>query len=88
MGLHTFIGHYQLRLQITPLLLVTQIITHTARSVVNLGVFRAVGHARVRGKIVFVYFFGRNFNIMSALSIHQTPTLSQKIDSREGLFRH
>jgi len=26
------------------------------------------------------------FNIMSALSAHQPPTLPQKIDSREGLF--
>ena len=27
-----------------------------------------------------------NFNIVSALSAHQSPTLPQKIDSREGLF--
>jgi len=26
------------------------------------------------------------FNIKSALPIHQSPNLSQKIDSREGLF--
>ena len=30
--------------------------------------------------------FSVNFNIMSALSAHQPPTLPQKIDSREGLF--
>ena len=30
--------------------------------------------------------FSVNFNIMSALSVHQSPTLPQKIDSREGLF--
>ena len=30
--------------------------------------------------------FRKKFNIMSALFIHQTPTLVQKIDSREGLF--
>jgi len=30
--------------------------------------------------------FSVNFNIMSALSAHQPPTLPQKIDSREGWF--
>ena len=30
--------------------------------------------------------FGIKFNIMAALFVHQPPTLSQKIDSRGGLF--
>ena len=30
--------------------------------------------------------FSKKFNTMSALSIHQPPTLPQKIDSREGCF--
>ena len=30
--------------------------------------------------------FGWNFNIVSALFFHQSPTLPQKIDSREGWF--
>ena len=30
--------------------------------------------------------FSANFNIMTALVAHQSPTLPQKIDSREGLF--
>ena len=30
--------------------------------------------------------FSMKFNIMSALFIHQSRTLPQKIDSREGLF--
>ena len=30
--------------------------------------------------------FSKNFNIVSALSVHQSLTLPQKIDSREGLF--
>ena len=30
--------------------------------------------------------FRKKFNIMSALFTNQSPTLSQKIDSREGLF--
>ena len=34
----------------------------------------------------FCLVFGWNFNIMSALFFHQSPTLPQKIDSREGLF--
>ncbi len=35
---------------------------------------------------MFCLVFGWNFNIMSALKIHQPLTLPQKIDSREGLF--
>ena len=34
----------------------------------------------------FCLVFSKKFNIMSALSAHQSPTLPQKIDSREGLF--
>ena len=30
--------------------------------------------------------FSVNFNIMTALFVHQPPALPQKIDSREGLF--
>ncbi len=30
--------------------------------------------------------FSVNFNIMTALFVHQSFTLPQKIDSREGLF--
>ena len=36
--------------------------------------------------IAFCLVFSKDFNIMSALFVHQSPTLSQKIDSREGLF--
>ena len=31
-------------------------------------------------------FFSVNFNSMTALFVHQSFTLPQKIDSREGLF--
>ena len=34
----------------------------------------------------FVNFFSNNFNAKSALFIHHVLTLSQKIDSRRGLF--
>ena len=34
----------------------------------------------------FCLVFGKKFNIMSTIFVHQSPTLSQKIDSREGLF--
>ena len=34
----------------------------------------------------FCQLFSEKFNIISALFIHQSPTLLQKIDSREGLF--
>ena len=41
--------------------------------------------ARV-GHTCFCLDFGRKFNIMSAPSDNQSPTLPQKIDSRGGLF--
>ena len=34
----------------------------------------------------FCLFFSNKFNTISALSINQSPTLPQKIDSREGLL--
>ena len=34
----------------------------------------------------FCPVFSCKFNIITALSVHQSPTLPQKIDSREGLF--
>ena len=34
----------------------------------------------------FCLVSSKGFNIMSALSVRQSPTLPQKIDSREGLF--
>ena len=34
----------------------------------------------------FCPLFSIKFNIMAALFAHQPPTLSQKIDSRGGLF--
>ena len=41
-------------------------------------------------RILTVFFcclvFSKKFNIMTALFAHQSPTLPQKIDSREGLF--
>ena len=35
----------------------------------------------------FCLVFSKKFNIITALSVHQPPTLPQIIDSREGLFR-
>ncbi len=37
--------------------------------------------------LLFCTIFGSFFNTMSAFFAHQLPTLPQKIDSREGLFR-
>ena len=53
-------------------------------AVVSVRAFRVVDHANVCGIIVFCLVFGVNFNILSALFAHQSPTLPQKIDSREG----
>ena len=57
-----------------------------ARVVVSVRAFRAVAHSRVFTTRLFCLFFNENFNTMSAIFIHQPPTLPQKIDSREGLF--
>ena len=55
------------------------------RLIVSIRVFSAVAHARVYS-IIFCLVFSKKFNIMSALSAHQSLTLPQKIDSREGWF--
>ena len=52
---------------------------------VSLHFFNFIAHARVCGTTAFCLVFGKNFNIMSALSVHQSPILPQIIDSREGL---
>ena len=44
-------------------------------------------HQLAPTKLTFCPLFSRNFNTKSAIFIHQLPTLPQKIDSREGLFR-
>jgi len=54
--------------------------------VANLHVFRAVAHSRVFTIDWFCMVFSKKFNIMSAFFVHQSPTLPQKIDSRESLF--
>ena len=57
-----------------------------AQAVVGAYVLCAVAHARVCGIIAFCLVFGKVFNIMTALFVHQLPTLPQIIDSRGGLF--
>ena len=54
--------------------------------VASLHVFRAFAHLRVSTTHWFCLVFSKKFNIMSAFVVHQSPTLPQKIDSREGLF--
>ena len=58
-----------------------------AQAVVSTYVLCAVAYVRVYGGIVFCPVFSTRFNIMSALLVHQLPTLPQIIDSRGGLFR-
>ncbi len=57
-----------------------------AQAVVSAYVLCAVVHVRVCGIIAFCLVFGEDFNILSALFVHQLPTLPQIIDSRGGLF--
>ena len=52
---------------------------------VNARTFRSVDHVRLRGESI-LSSFSKKFNIKSALFVYQSPTLSQKIDSREGWF--
>ena len=49
-------------------------------------IFSFVTHSRVSAINLFCLVFGRKFNIMGALIVHQSLTLPQKNDSREGLF--
>jgi len=44
-------------------------------------------HQLAPTKLTFYPLFSKNFNTKSAVFIHQPPTLPQKFDSREGLFR-
>ena len=48
--------------------------------------FSFVSHSRLFTVNLFCLVFGKRFNIMSALFVHQPLTLPQKIDSRGGLF--
>ena len=58
-----------------------------ALSIVSVCGFCAVAHVLVCGiSTFFCPVFGKKFNLISALFIHQVLTLSQKIDSREGSF--
>ena len=54
--------------------------------VVSVRVFGAIAHACASGTTSFCLVFSKKFNIKSTLSVHQSLTLPQKIDSRGGLF--
>ena len=54
--------------------------------VASLHVFCAADHSQMFTANSFCLVFSDKFNIMSAFVVHQSPTLPQKIDSREGLF--
>ena len=54
--------------------------------VANVHVFRAIAHLCEFTTYLFCLVFSKNFNIKRGLFAHQSPTLPQKIDSREGLF--
>ena len=57
-----------------------------ALAVVNIRAFRLrFLFARTRHNLLCLVF-GKNFNTMSALFVHQSLTLPQKNDSREGWF--
>jgi len=56
-----------------------------AQAAVSVHAFLAVAHAHANAQL-FCLVFSQNFNIMSACFLHQSLTLPQKIDSREGLF--
>ena len=54
--------------------------------VASLHVFCAADHSQMFTANSFCLVFSDKFNIKSAFVVHQSPTLPQKIDSREGLF--
>ena len=57
-----------------------------ARVVENVHILLAVAYSRVFTTRRSCLVLSKNFNTMSAIFIHQPPTLPQKIDSRESLF--
>ena len=57
-----------------------------ALAVASTRILCAVAHSRVYAAYSFCLTFSADFNIMSALFVHQSFTLPQKIDSRGGLF--
>ena len=57
-----------------------------ALAVASARILCAVAHSRVHAAYSFCLTFSKNFNIVSALFVHQSFTLPQKIDSRGGLF--
>ena len=57
-----------------------------ALAVVSVSVFLAVAHSRLFTESLFCLVFSKEINIISALFVHQSLTLPQKTDSREGLF--
>ena len=54
--------------------------------VASVRAYRSVAHSRVFTKHWFCLVFSKESNIVSVLSAHQSLSLPQKIDSREGLF--
>ena len=61
-------------------------IGHYPLAVESVHACHAIVHTRVFGTTSPCLIFSKNFNIMSALSAHQPPTLLQIIDSRESSF--
>ena len=57
-----------------------------ALAAASVSVFLAVAHSRVFTASLFCLVFSKKFNIISALFVHQSLTLPQKTNSREGLF--
>ena len=57
-----------------------------AQAVTSVHVFGADDHSHVFTAQLFCLVFSNKFNIVSTLFVHQSLILSQKIDSREGLF--
>ena len=52
----------------------------------NRFLFAVISHCVAKLFLNACKVFSANFNIMTALVTHQSPTLPQKIVSREGLF--
>ena len=57
-----------------------------ALAAASVSVFLTVAHSRVFTESLFCLVFSKKFNIISTLFVHQSLTLPQKTDSREGLF--
>ena len=80
-------AYFRLSAMLLPLAVKQHALQLLALAVASSPVLRVVTMRVYTEQLFFLSSFRSKFNIKRALSAHQSLTLLQKIDSREGLFR-